>query len=149
MAGDSQSGRSEHVFANLFARGRVFEAFDEFRGSLVVSPRRNERGEIVVPGGVGISVGANIGADTYAYTARQQNFRVHCLWATTRNRELVERLKERLRESIRKDMLTASGLGISCHSLSQSLDGVSMSLRIFSRVAGSLRRSTSFAVPPS
>ena len=37
----SQSFNSEHVFANLFARGRVFEAFDEFRGSSVVSPRRN------------------------------------------------------------------------------------------------------------
>ena len=43
----------------------------------------------------------------------------------------------------------ASGPGISCHSLSQAFVGVSMSLRIRARVAGSFRRSMSFAVPPS
>ena len=46
-------------------------------------------------------------------------------------------------------IMTASGPGISCHSLSQSFDGVSMSLRMRARVAGSFRRSTIFAVPPS
>ena len=43
----------------------------------------------------------------------------------------------------------ASGPGMSCHSLSQSDFGLSMSLRIRARVAGSLRRSISFASPPS
>ena len=36
-------------------------------------------------------------------------------------------------------IMMASGPGISCHSLSQSFDGVSMSLRIRARVAGSLQ----------
>ena len=43
----------------------------------------------------------------------------------------------------------ASGPGISCHSLSQDVLGVSMSLRMRARVAGSLRRSMSLASPPS
>src|SRR5437660_5121434 len=46
-------------------------------------------------------------------------------------------------------IITASGPGTSCHSLSHSSEGVSMSLRMRSRVAGSCKRSISLASQPS
>ena len=46
-------------------------------------------------------------------------------------------------------MRIASGLGISCHSLSQVFEGVIMSLRMRARMAGSFKRSTSLPSPPS
>ena len=43
----------------------------------------------------------------------------------------------------------ASGPSISCHSLSQAVLGVSISLRMRARMAGSFKRSISLASPPS
>ena len=40
----------------------IFQALDEFGGAAIVRPRRDERGEIVVPGGVGVGVGGDVGA---------------------------------------------------------------------------------------
>ena len=47
------------------------------------------------------------------------------------------------------EIMTASGPGTSCHSLSQSAFGVCISLRMRSRVDGSLSRAIKAEVPPS
>ena len=55
-------GWSQHVFADALARGRIFQALDQFCVAAIVGPRRNEGGEIVVPGGVGVGIGGDVGA---------------------------------------------------------------------------------------
>ena len=55
-------GRSEHVFADALTGRGIFQALDQFCVAAIVRPWRNEGGEIVVPGGVGVGVGADIGS---------------------------------------------------------------------------------------
>ena len=55
-------GWSEHVFANAGAGGGIFQALDEFCVAAIVRPGRDEGGEFVVPGGVGVGVGGDVGA---------------------------------------------------------------------------------------
>src|SRR5579862_2163186 len=53
-------GCGEHVFANARASDRIFQSLDKLYVAAVVRPRRNERRELVVPGGVGVGVGGDV-----------------------------------------------------------------------------------------
>ena len=50
----------EHIFADAFARCRIFQPLHQFSRTTLVRPCRNERRKIVVPRGVSISVSGNI-----------------------------------------------------------------------------------------
>ena len=53
---------AQHVFSNAGAKHWISESRNEFRIAAIMGPRRNKGREIVVPGGVGIGIGTDVGA---------------------------------------------------------------------------------------
>ena len=64
----------EHVFADSFAHGRVFQALDHFCVAAIVSPGWNEGGESVEPGRVGVGIGGDVGAGSAGGVDLGDNF---------------------------------------------------------------------------